>query len=142
MDDKTIKFIEKCKKKYGEKFDYSHVIYNGSHENVEIGCKEHGFFNVSATNFLQRGACPLCSKKPNMENLRNEFIKKAIEKYGDKYSYNNVVYNGCYNIVTVTCKKHGDFFVKPDKFLQGQECPLCEKEKQQGTIYVLSKENV
>ena len=129
MDIKTENFIKKCQKKFGDKFNYSRVKYTGAHDKVEIGCKKHGFFNVSATNFLQRGTCPICGKMPDTENLFNEFVSKARTLYGEKYSYEKVEYKNCKGKILITCKEHGDFLVSPDKFIQGQECPLCIKER-------------
>ena len=134
MGTKTENFIKKCVEKYGDNFDYSRVVYTGSHEKVEIGCKKHGFFKISATNFLQRGTCPICGKEPDSEKIFNEFITKAKSLYGEKYSYENIQYKNCKDKVLITCKEHGDFLVSPDKFIQGQECPLCVKEKKRKKV--------
>lgn len=134
MDTKTKKFIDKCIKKFGDKFDYSKVVYKGAHEKVEIGCKKHGFFKISATNFLQRGNCPICGKEPDKKKLFNDFVLKAKSLYGEKYLYDNTQYKNCKSKIIVTCKEHGDFLVPPDRFIQGQECPLCVKEKKRKTF--------
>lgn len=41
---KTEKFIEKAKKVYGDKYDYSKVEYKNCSSKVEIICPEHGSF--------------------------------------------------------------------------------------------------
>lgn len=130
MEPKTEQFIEKCRKKCGDKFDYSHVVYTGSHNNVEIGCKKHGYFTLSATNFLQRGRCAKCEQEKRAADiLFKEFIQKVKELYGDQYTYEKVCYKSCKDWVTITCKEHGDFEVTPDHFLQGRICPICRKER-------------
>lgn len=55
----------------------------------------------------------------------NLFITKAKEKYGNKYSYKKVNYEDSKTKIIVTCKKHGDFSVKPANFLYGSGCPKC-----------------
>jgi very-short-patch-repair endonuclease len=55
----------------------------------------------------------------------DEFIEKAKKVHGDKYTYDNVVYNGSKQDVNITCPKHGDFSQKPDDHLQGKGCPTC-----------------
>jgi very-short-patch-repair endonuclease len=42
-----------------------------------------------------------------------EFIKRAIEIYGDEYDYSKTVFVNWNTNVTVTCKLHGDFKVSP-----------------------------
>lgn len=57
-----------------------------------------------------------------------EFIAKALEVHGDKYSYENAVYTGCTQPVIVTCHLHGDFETTPHKHISGgQGCPECGK---------------
>lgn len=62
------------------------------------------------------------------------FISKALTLHGDLYSYKNVDYVNSRTKVSVTCKKHGDFFTTPSSFLQGKGCPKCKFEKQSLTI--------
>lgn len=54
-----------------------------------------------------------------------EFINKAKEIHGDKYDYSNVEYKGSKMKVCIICPKHGEFWQKPSKHLQGQGCPKC-----------------
>ena len=56
------------------------------------------------------------------------FIQRAIDKYKDKYIYKKTKYINSDISVTITCKKHGDFILKPLKFLLGRECPKCLKK--------------
>ena len=54
-----------------------------------------------------------------------EFIKKAIEKHGNKYTYAKVNYVNSNTPVIITCPKHGDFQQTPNNHLSGRGCPKC-----------------
>ena len=54
-----------------------------------------------------------------------EFIKKATEKFGDKYTYDKVKYVNSKTPIIITCPKHGDFKKTIGHFLSGQGCPVC-----------------
>lgn len=57
-----------------------------------------------------------------------EFIEKAKLVHGDRYSYNNVVYNKSNIHVAITCLKHGDFLQKPNVHLCGSGCRKCKTD--------------
>jgi len=59
---------------------------------------------------FRRKSCPKCAGK----NLTKEdFIKLAREKYGDKYDYSKVEYINQTTKVCIICPEHGEFYVKP-----------------------------
>ena len=65
-----------------------------------------------------------------MKRLTTEdFIKKAKTVYGDEYDYSKVNYINCDTKVTVICKKHGEFEVRPDHFYDGHGCPKCGSQR-------------
>jgi hypothetical protein len=57
-------------------------------------------------------------------NKTEEFIKKAIEKHGDRYDYSKVEYIKAINKVIIICKTHGEFEQTPHKHLYGG-CKKC-----------------
>ena len=65
-----------------------------------------------------------------MERLNTEiFIKRGIEIYGDRYSYDRSIYINNTTKVEVFCKKHQKYFwAIPRNFFKGHGCPLCGKE--------------
>lgn len=66
-----------------------------------------------------------------MQNKKEEFLKKAKKKFGDKFSYEKVDYINCKTKVIITCPKHGDFLITPDSFLSSTHgCKKCSLEKQ------------
>jgi len=130
------KFIEKAKLKHGDVYDYSLVDYKGSQENVIIICKKHGNFNQKPNNHLQGDGCRSCSSEKigNLTRKTNEqFIKESIEKHGDTYIYDKVIYVSTHSKVIIVCKKHGDFLQNPSDHLTGRGCPECGKIKAHDT---------
>lgn len=57
-----------------------------------------------------------------------EFIEKAREIHGDKYSYEKAVYTGCTKPLVIICPVHGEFLMSPHKHISGKQgCPECGK---------------
>ena len=60
---------------------------------------------------------------------QEEFIKRCVEIYGDRYVYDKVEYKNIETKVLVFCKKHNFYFETiPRNFLKGHGCPKCGKE--------------
>lgn len=60
---------------------------------------------------------------------KETFIKKSMEKHGDKYDYSEVEYKNCDTKVCIICPKHGRFWQRPSKhYIKGQGCPKCSKK--------------
>lgn len=57
-------------------------------------------------------------------------LERALSIHGNKYSYENVVYTGCFNKVDITCTAHGNFSQQPNAHIgkQKQGCPQCHKD--------------
>ena len=58
----------------------------------------------------------------------DEFITLSKMRYGDRFTYERVVYVYSRTPVEITCKKHGPFSIAPDMLLKGGDCPRCRKE--------------
>jgi len=54
-----------------------------------------------------------------------EFIKKSISKWGDKYDYSLVDYKNNKTKVKIICPEHGVFEQRPDNHLTGANCKKC-----------------
>jgi len=117
------KFIQKCLQKYGDKFDYSLVDYKGSKSKVCI------IDRISGEKFFIRPDYHLANKtgKTNVTTKRN-FLSRALEIHGDKYSYELVPEEIRSNLsVIIVCLTHGEFSQKIDCHLQGNGCPKCAR---------------
>ena len=59
---------------------------------------------------------------------KEEFIKKAKDKHGDKYDYSKVEYKNSRTKVRIICPKHGEFWQIAGNHLTGNGCPFCANE--------------
>ena len=59
------------------------------------------------------------------KKTKEEFIKDAREKHGDKYDYSKVEYVNNYTKVCIICPEHGEFWQGPKDHAKGQGCPKC-----------------
>lgn len=125
----TESFIKIAKEKHGDRYDYSKVNYMTLDIPVEIICKHHGSTIQTPNNHLNsKTGCNLCTnelKSKSRTKTHEQFIKEAIEKYGDFYDYSKSMYKKSNKKITIICHIHGSFQKKPKDFLYGQGCPKC-----------------
>lgn len=121
-------FIEKAKRKFGDRFDYSKVNYLNSQTEVCIICPDHGEFWLRPNTFLNSvHGCPECSGLKKWDT--DKFIKKAREVHGDKYDYSKSIYVNKRSDVEIICPIHGPFWQTPHNHIgQRQGCPECGKK--------------
>jgi len=120
----TKQFIKEAVEKNGDKWIYTEVDYINGKTKVTITCSIHGDFEQIPNNHLQGHGCPKCAGVAKTKDTK-QFIKEAIEKYGDKYGYEKVIYIGAHKKVTIICPIHGDFEQTSSNHLQGHGCPKC-----------------
>jgi len=105
-------FLEEVKEKYGNKYDYSKIIWKGIDKHVLIVCDIHGEFSAKASSFKQNG-CIKCKREniPRKNKFSKEdFITRHKDKHKDiNYVYDLTVYNGMDKNITVECPYHGLF---------------------------------
>lgn len=115
----TESFIAGAKKIYGDRYDYSKVVYKNSEHRVVVTCPVHGDFQVYAREHLDGKGCPKCEKG-------EKFIAKLKEKFGDKFGLDEFVYESSTTPVTLICPTHGAFSKLPNQILNLQfGCPHC-----------------
>lgn len=138
----TKQFIEKAKKIHGDKYSYRKTEYCSGHKKVVITCSRHGDFEQDPYSHLSGCGCPAC-KAEKISVLRSSsterFIKRAREKYGEKYDYSQAEYRGNRNKVKVLCRKHGGFWAVPADFISRSRnggCPLCGESSGENRIRV------
>ena len=106
--------------------------YTNSHTKIIVGCKTHGYFTIMPYLLFQNHGCPNCAMEKRGFERRGTttgFIKKAIEKHGDKYDYSKVEYIDVKTKVCIICPKHGEFWQRPGRHLNGDGCPICNESK-------------
>ncbi len=128
----TSEFINKARGLHLNKYDYSQVTHTGANNKVEILCKKHGSFKQRARSHLLGSGCLKCyneSKCKKYSLTTDEFIFRGKEKFGNKYGYEFVEYNGYKKYVKIICPIHGMFEQRPYKHLKGNGCLICTREK-------------
>jgi hypothetical protein len=135
----TNDFIAKAKAKYGDKFDYSEVVFVNRNSDVKIKCPDHGVFTQTPQNHLKSTyGCPKCYKAieikpPGQKLTTEEFIVKAKAVHGNKYNYNLVDYKNSNTPVKIRClvvPEHGIFEIKPHSHITHEVgCPKCSSQK-------------
>ena len=146
----TEQFIEKARKKHGDRYDYSKTEYVSCKDKLCIICHEvdqdtgveHGEFWQLPSNHLKGKGCKKCASLGNRKRFadtKEKFIEKAKKVHGDKYDYSKVEYVNanrkvciiCHEIDPLTGKEHGEFMQKPGDHIMGDRCgcPKCAPNK-------------
>jgi uncharacterized Zn finger protein (UPF0148 family) len=118
-------FIKRCIAKFGDLYSYDKTKYIDKRKNVIITCKEHGDVEVSPKRFLNVSniGCPICGKnyaKTFRQGGKEEFVKKAKEKFGDIYSFPSNYKNSKSGIL-IHCNICGnEFYKRPNDFLMSK----------------------
>lgn len=128
----TGEFIQKAIARHGDKYDYSKVDYKDNKTKVVIICKIHGEFKQTPRDHLSGHGCPVCGG--GVKLTKEEFIKKAVARHGDKFDYSKVDYKDCKTKVVIICKIHGEFEQAPYGHLNGHGCPVCKSSKLEGRV--------
>ena len=128
----TEAFIKKAKEVHGDTYDYSKLEYKGTNYKVKIICPIHGEFEQDPSSHRRGFGCRECGNikkgKSRREKNRSSFIEKAKKIHGDKYDYSLIKYEKYSKKITVICKLHGEFRIRPSNFLWGQGCRKCAYE--------------
>lgn len=122
-------FIEQARSIHGDRYDYSKSVYQRSDIKVEIVCPNHGsFWQLPNNHINKRTGCPKCAGK---FLSTHEFITKARQVHGDRFSYNQTDYQTIKGHITITCPEHGPFTQPAESHLAGNGCLQCWKEHHQ-----------
>lgn len=120
----TEQFIKNAIKIHGQNFIYNNVQYINNHTKVEITCPLHGEFLQTPKNHLNGFGCSICSGNEKLSN--NSFIKRAIEKHGNKYDYSKTVYKNAFTKLIIICPAHGEFETTArNHYYKGYGCKKC-----------------
>lgn len=116
-------FISLAKLKHGNNYIYEKVDYKGYKSTIIITCPIHGDFRQQARKHLNGNKCRKCTN----ESYYIDFVSVCKDKLADyDYDYSKSIYKGMFTPVTVTCKKHGDFEIKPISLIhKSRGCKMC-----------------
>jgi len=127
-------------KKHNNLYDYSFVNYINIEIPVVIVCKIHGKFSQKPTKHLIGQGCRKCNK-PEKINKEN-FIKKATLKHGNKFDYSNIEYTKYTDKINLKCKIHGDFITTPYLHVLSEHgCQQCSKYSHTLEVFI-NKSNI
>jgi len=135
-------FIRYAKLIHGSDYDYRLVEQEFVDMNTEVSiiCNRHNeVFTQRPVNHLKGQGCPRC-----IGRLRTtqSFIEEATEVHKGHYTYDKVKFIDYATPVTITCKIHGDFPMRPLKHLRGEGCPLCQTSKMELEIVAFLKSHL
>lgn len=79
----TETFKQRLYEIFGDKYDFSNVVYVNGRTYVSVMCPEHGMFEKQASSLLRGIGCPVCSKEQQRLNLE---AKKKSPEYQSDYA--------------------------------------------------------
>lgn len=132
-------FIERSRKKHGNKYKYDRVDYVDTYTKVEIVCPTHGSFMQAPFSHTSGSGCPLCSAFALKTTA--DFIIRANKRHMNSYEYTKTIYKRASANVTITCRTHGDFVQRAAHHLEGAGCPKCRSSHGERTINSWLTEN-
>lgn len=129
--------LDFSKSKYSEK---------DSLHRIDVICPKHGKQKISYFNLTNGQGCYQCGRELAGLKLtvsNDEFIKRGIKLFGNKYSYLHLdMFNrDKEGKVIVTCVEHGDFKILPSNFYKGVGCPKCQESTIENEIRLLLEKN-
>ncbi len=122
-------WIERARAVHGERYGYEKVVYETSLSIVSIICQTHGEFQQRAGIHTHGKGCPQCGREQGSKSLEvsfAEFLKRASEIHGTRFSYIESSYRRLTDDVTIVCKEHGEFSQQAARHLISKHgCPAC-----------------
>lgn len=120
---------KRCIKRHGDKFIYSG--YTLFKKPLRIKCKDCGYeYNRTLKSHLRSNGCPKCGKKKGKNIPREEFIKACVDKFGDKFDFDNMNYTKSYEKISgIFCKDCGQEVKHTGTILLQEGCKGCAVEK-------------
>ena len=136
-DEKILtRFVNKARKLYGDRFDYSKV--NIRESKPLFYCNKHQVeFRQERRNHLRYFGCKVCAAEKHSLS-QEEFIKRSKVVYGDRFDYSLVKFKNTYTKVTIICKEHGPIEVIPYDHMRGKaSCSKCTASSFEKSVYSL-----
>ena len=128
-------FIIKARRKHGDLYDYSKVVWTSSKHKVTITCPTHGDFTQSPNAHYRGAGCPDCFGTPKLTT--QQWIEKATEVHKEKYDYSRSIYLGADKHITIVCPVHGEFTQSAASHTNQEcGCPSCSHSISQGELKI------
>lgn len=121
-------WVLECREVHGDRYDYSKAVFKNMSSGVEIVCPVHGSFMQNTRVHLCGHGCSKCAcdrAAQRYSDTTESFLEKAVAKWGDQFDYSQVRYVRSSQPVTIVCKEHGPWEIRPNDHLTGNGCPRC-----------------
>ena len=126
-------FVQKSRKKHGDKHEYFKDVYINASTKTKIYCKkcQQYFYQLPKFHYTRHG-CPICNPMPS-KLTQDEFVKRLKETHPNLILLSN--YEGNKKKVTVKCTIHNKVFeITPNRLNAGRNCPECYNERRGKTL--------
>lgn len=108
---------------HNNKYDYSNMGYNRMRRKIKINCPDHGVFTQSPSAHLGGNGCHKCSGVGR--RTQSEMIAEFVLVHGNRYIYDDVLFQGVDKKVRIKCRVHGEFEQLPYCHAKGLGCKKC-----------------
>lgn len=131
--DKDLYFKE-VDKVHNYKYDYSKTEdFKTTHNKITIGCPIHGDFIQVAHTHKKGAGCEKCSYIERGKDKAisfEEYLKRATQRFGNKYRYLKNSYINISGDITYTCDIHGDVTQNAKVHLLSRGCSKCFRKNE------------
>jgi len=124
-----IDFHKRLTELFGDRFIIKSE-YKGMLKPINLYCSDCENIFTTLPKYVVRTKNP-CSYCNNHQEpyTKEEWINICKQIHKNKYDYSETVYNGCKEMVTIKCPKHGYFTQLADNHLCGHGCKKCANEE-------------
>lgn len=137
VEKRSLKFLNKALSLYGDKYDYSKVVYTKAISKVCIICNtcNKEFYQQPNNHLTGFNGCSFCVLNKKVSRLKArtlttaDFIEASNRIHGNKYDYSLTNYVKWNVKVDILCPYHGLFTQEANSHKQGTGCPTCSKYK-------------
>lgn len=133
-------FLVKANRIHDGKYDYSESYYTGIYNKIDIVCKLHGLFKQIPNTHLSGAGCPKCSKNHRWNTY--DFVEECVNRKGNIYNYEEVLYKDSDTKIKIKCKEHGYFWQTPVTHLKSYGCPKCARNHRYTNEEFIEKVNI
>lgn len=122
-------FINYCNHIHNHKYDYSKVEYVNNYTHVLVGCSAHNLeWRVLPNSHMRGNGCRECANEAISKKLRRSFDDYLImfkNVHGDIFDFSKSEYKGSKEPILVICEKGHEWWVAPQKLVDGAKCSYC-----------------
>lgn len=145
LEKRKEKFLAKAKNVWGDRWDYSNLVYTTMASKMEFKCPKHGVFEQTG-NYHVAGhvGCNACLNKREFiyEKDKEAFIKRSKEVWGEnRWDYSNLqilkAHGKTPSKVVLRCISHDCEFTqnKGNHLAKSLSCTYCKKERAKADYY-------